>query len=376
MKHLLSDCLAKKIEKRAAEDLAASNIGGASVLVCQSNEIVYQNHFGTVLPMSEERVSDQTLFRLASMTKPITAAAAMILIDRGVLSLDDTVERFYPSFSSMTVREADGQLMPTMRKITVENLLTHTSGIGSGVVWLDSVSQMKDADVADVDTFVEFLSSQPLSFRPFAKQEYSGVGAFSVLTGIIQKLTDMSYEDFLKKELFAPCDMTDTTFSPSEEQWKRLITMHDRVDGQSQIGKTYDGCVFEFFPPRNALGGAGLISSLRDYFHFAQMLLGGGEYGGNRILSPRAVREMSSPRVIKKEHESWGLSVRVIHDEGHATLPCGSYGWSGAYGTHFWIDPSNEVIAIYMKNSRYDGGSSAKTAANFECDVAASFEKE
>ena len=376
MKHLNSALLEENIESRAKDDLLAHRIGGASVLVAQSGNVLYKKHFGTVSPASNEAVTDQTLFRLASMTKPITAVATMLLVDRGSLSLDDTVDRFYPSFSNMTVREADGTCVPTMRKITVENLLTHTSGIGSGSVWADSALQIKEEDLTSVDAFVEFLATQPLSFRPLSKQEYSAVGAFSVLSGIIQKKTDMTFEEFLKKEIFDPCGMKDTTFAPTEAQWNRVITMHDRVEEKSRIGKTYENCVFEFFPPHTYLGGAGLVSSLNDYFQFAQMLLNGGVCNETRILSERAIREIASPRVMQKEHQSWGLSVRVIHDHEHAALPCGSFGWSGAYGTHFWVDPTNEIVAVYLKNSRYDGGSSAKTAANFELDVAASFETE
>lgn len=373
MKILNRLALAEAIECRAEADLAAYNIGGASVLVAQAGQTVYKNHFGTSNP-SGEAVSDSTLFRLASMTKPITAVAAMILVDRGLLSLEDTIEMFYPSFASMHVRGENGELLTTHQKITVRNLLNHTSGIGSGEVWVDAVSKMTADDIKSVDRFVEFMSTQPLSFVPGTKQEYSAVGAFSVLTGIIQKITGMTYEDFLRTEIFEPCRMRDTTFTPSEEQWSRLITMYDKIDGKLNVGKTYDGCVFEFFSTANYLGGAGLISSLADYSNFAQMLLNGGAFEGKRVISEESVAELSKPQVCKTKEQWWGLSVRVIADEAYDPLPVGNFGWSGAYGTHFWIDPSNKIIGIYMKNSRYDGGSGAITAKNFEKDVYASME--
>ncbi len=362
MKHLSQQNLAAVIEKRARADIEACNIGGASVLVAQNGNTVYKGHFNDSA-WSGTAVSDRTLFRLASMTKPITAVAAMILADRGLLSPEDTVDQFYGKFSSMKLWGTDTEI-PT--KITVEHLLTHTSGITNGVVWQEAVKQMTAENIADVESFVDFLADQPLAFIPGTAQAYSGVGSFSVLTGMIQKVTDMPFLDFLKKEIFEPCAMTDTTFDPSDEQWARLVTMHAKKDGKSTVGKTHDRCVFEYFPPQNPLGGGGLISSLSDYLNFASMLLGGGVFDGKRVLSEHAVAELSRPR-FKRSKGHWGYGVRVI-GEGDV-LPVGTYGWSGAYGGHFWIDPTNQIIGIYMKNSRFDGGSGAKTARNFEIDV-------
>ncbi len=363
MKHLSQENLATAIEKRAREDLEACNIGGASALVAQDGAIVYKGHFGSA-DLQGNAVSDRTLFRLASMTKPITVVAAMILVDRGLLSPEDTVDKFYGKFSSMKQVGSETKI-PT--KITVEHLFTHTSGITNRDVWGEAVKQMTDADIADVESFVDFLADQPLAFIPGTAQAYSAVGSFSVLTGIIQKVADMPFSEFLEKELFSPCAMTDTTFDPSDEQWARLITMHDKKDGKSTVGRTYDRCVFEHFPPQNPLGGGGLISGLNDYLNFASMLLGGGVFDGKRVLSENAVAEIARPRV-KRSTDYWGYGVRVVSDEGRP-LPVGSYGWSGAYGGHFWIDPSNRIIGIYMKNSRFDGGGCAKTARNFEKDV-------
>lgn len=362
MKYLSREKLAMTIEKRALEDIAACNIGGASVLVAQDGDVVYKRHFSST-DMPGDAVSDRTLFRLASMTKPITAVAAMILADRGLLSPEDTVDQFYGKFSSMKLFGSETEV-PT--KITIEHLLTHTSGIGSGDVWAETRKQMTASDLADVESFVDFLADQPLDFIPGTEQAYSGIGSFSVLTGIIQKVTDMPFPEFLKKEILTPCNMTDTTFEPSDEQWARLITMHNKKDGKNTVDKAYDRCVIQYFPTQNPLGGGGLISGLHDYLNFATMLLGGGVFDGKRILSEHAVAELSRPRV-KRSAGHWGYGVRVVG--AGDVLPIGAYGWSGMYGSHFWIDPSNKIIGIYMKNSRFDGGSGAKTSRNFEKDV-------
>ena len=368
LKKLSYSRLSEAIESRGRTDIAEENIGGFSVAVMQSGQLIYKNHFG-------EAISDSTLFRLASMTKPITSVATMILVDRGILSLEDTVDSFYPSFKNMMVRADSGELFTTDKKITVKSILTHSSGIGSGAVWTQSVKAATPEDISTVEAFVDFLSRQPLSFVPDTKQEYSGIGSFSVLTGIIQKASGMPYNEFLKKEIFSPCNMTDTTFTPTAEQWSRLIGMHDRIDGKNAEGKTYEGCVFEYIPNANYLGGAGLIASMSDYMKFATMLMNGGTYEGRRIISGSVASELCRPQFPKYGKEWWGLGVRVIA-ENTSTLPQGCYGWSGAYGTHFWIDPVNEIIGIYMKNSRYDGGSGAKTSRNFEIDVYSSFAEE
>lgn len=359
MKILNKEKLERAIEQRICDDLAQCNIGGASLLVVQAGKLLYKKHVGT---------DDQTIFRLASMTKPITAVATMILVERGALSLDDPIDRFYPDFSKMVVYGTDSQA-EIYPKITVKHLLTHTSGIGSGVAWDESLTRMTDRDIESVEKFIDFLSRQPLSYLPETRQEYSGIGAFSVLTGIIQKLTGMSYAEFLKKEIFEPCQMTEATFEPSAEQWRRVIEMHDKKDGQNVVGQTYDGCVFEWIPPHNYLGGAGLVATMEDYWNFACMLMNGGAFNGKRILSPSSVEVISTPYFPTGAKEHWGLGVRVITNEQKSTLPLGTFGWSGAYGTHFWIDPTNEIIGIYMKNSRYDGGSGARTSKNFEIDV-------
>ena len=364
MKIIDREKLAVSIERRINEDIKLCNVGGASVLVAQDGEVIYKKHFGSSDTEGAE-VTDGTLFRLASMTKPVTAVAAMILVDRGLLSLDSTVDSFYPAFKNVRVFKSG----EAVTGITVKHLLTHTSGIGSGAAWNESYRVLTDSDTENVQSFVDFLSAQPISFLPGTKTEYSGVGAFSVLTGIIQQISGIPFSEFLSKEIFEPLGMTDTTFEPSEEQWERLIGMHGKEDGKSVVGRTWDGCVFEKFPPKSYLGGAGLVSSLSDYYRFASMLLDRGIYGGKRVLSEKAVSNMSTLHFPNNALEGWGLGVRVITDARGNVLPAGAFGWSGAYGTHFWIDRDNRMVAIYMKNSRFDGGAGAKTARNFEKDV-------
>ena len=183
----------------------------------------------------------------------------------------------------------------------------------------------------------------------------------------------------LFRSIFVPCRMKDTTFSPTAEQWERMVTVHDYVNGQAVVGETHAGCVFVDLPTTHPLGGAGLISTLDDYSNFAEMLLRGGCFEGNRVLTEKSVRLMATPQVshaLQPKPKRWGLAVKVVTDESYGRLPVGAFGWSGAYGTHFWVDPANRITAVYMKNSHYDSGGDAVTANNFEEDVTAALAKE
>ena len=364
----------ENIERRVSDDILSGRVGGAAVLVKQSGRVIYKNCFGNA--SSEKALSEDAIFRLASMTKPITAVAVMKQIERGLVSLDDTLDKFLPEYAEMELaRVVDGELEiigNAKNKVKILHLLTHTSGIGCGAVG-DIVGRdiVRKYGYGLKDVAKEY-ASKPLSFEPYSAQAYSPWVAFDLLARVVEITSGMAYDEFLQKEIFEPLGMCDTTFAPSDEQWGRMVLMH-KFDGASGSFAPLDkGYVFGGFPLTYFCAGAGLASTISDYEKFADMLLKEGESrDGFRILSAESVRRMrtvSIPQEIMRYREMWGLSMRVITDPAY-TLPTGSFGWSGAYGTHFWIDHENEIVGIYMKNSSFDGGSGALTAANFEKDV-------
>ena len=372
MRYLDPNKLKKRIESRSADDIGSGRVGGIALAVRQNGKGVYENFFGSASMTENKPIAKNTVFRIASMTKPITAVAAIILIEKGLLSLDDPVEKYFPFFKELPIVRLDGEKLVNCgyaeKKPTVFNILTHTSGIGGGAVGAAQARAMSKDEKADLYKAIEYYSRAGIQFEPGSEVLYSGTASFSVLAAIIEKITDTKYEDFLKENIFDPLGMTDTTFAPSLEQWKRMIDMHDYADGKSFLGHSYDGCVFEDYPTSHQLGGAGLVSTLDDYSRFAEMLLNNGE----SIISPESVKLMSTPHVpyaIQQRSRRWGLSVKVVTDESGESLPLGAYGWSGAYGTHFWVDPENKITAVYMKNSQYDGGGGSVTGTNFEWDV-------
>lgn len=383
MKKLNIKVLSENIENRVSRDFQLKNVSGVSIAVFQCGKLIYKKHFGTASAQKGEPVSDNTLFRLASMTKPITAVAIMTLCEKGLLALDDRVEKYLPDFKDIKVIEfANGAVKNTYNpetKITIRHLLTHSSGLLAGDVGTNFFPKMTDKDRLTLNSAVKFYAKTGLGFEPFTATEYSGVAAFDVLGKIAEIVTDIPFDRYLKEEIFIPLNMLDTTFAPASEQWQRVIDMYIKENAENIEGTIPEGFVFENIPVSHIAAGAGLVSSLSDYSKFAQMLLNGGEFEGKRIISEDSIKQISTyqiPVSVPDQFERWGLGVRVVTEDSSDTcLPVGAFGWSGAYGTHFWVDPQNNVVALYMKNSRYDGGSGAVTAHNFEKDVVNSFER-
>jgi CubicO group peptidase (beta-lactamase class C family) len=185
-----------------------------------------------------------------------------------------------------------------------------------------------------------------------------------------------TFDKFLKTEIFDKLGMTDTTFAPTDEQWARLVAMHTVKDGAVQVAPMTPNAIFFSIPTTYFCGGAGLAGTMRDYTRFARMLIGRGTLDGKQLLKEETVALMATPQITACNQpdapDVWGLGMRVVQRNKY--LPVGSYGWSGAFGTHFWIDPVNELSGLYMKNSRVDGGAGASTSRTFERDVYESME--
>ena len=366
----------ENIEKRLQDDISSGRVGGASVLVKQNGEDVYRNQFGRADESTP--LSPNAVFRLASMTKPVTAVAIMKQKDRGLVSLDDPIDRFIPGYARMDIAVIGEDKKPKIvkraeGKVKILHLLTHSSGIGCGAVG-DYLNVHGDRNArVDLKGVVEEYSHYPLSFEPYTTQAYSPVVGFDILARIVELTSGMPYNEFVEKEIFEPLGMCDTTFTPSEEQWSRAVAMHAFHDGKASFAPVDNRHIFGNFPLTYFCGGAGLASTISDYERFADMLLCEGKSReGAEILTADTVRLMRTVAVtdsIMPGNQQWGLGMRVITAPTYGRLPMGSFGWSGAYGTHFWVDPENKVVGIYMKNSGYDGGSGALTAANFEKDV-------
>lgn len=356
------------IAKRIRQDVAENRVCCASVAVLQHGSLLYREDFGYQRPGSDEPVRLDAIYRIASMTKPVTAVALLQLAQRGVLRLEDEVAKFLPAYGKMPLQSGGFCKTP----IRIWHLLTHTSAMEGTPEYKYITHHLKPEDNCSTAASAAFYATLPLPYEPGTYRRYSGRAAFDLLGRILEIATGMELSEYLRENIFVPCGMVDTTFAPSADQWERMVGLHDYNDGKSVAAPTVAGCVVDDCPVTHPLAGGGLISTLDDYIQFAQMLQNKGMTRNGSILDAKWIEEMARPQLpvtLMSESVNQGLGVRVITGDGYPWLADGCFGWSGAYGTHFWVDPANQITAIYMKNSRYDGGSGAITGKHFEEDV-------
>ncbi len=361
--------LEQNISNRIAEDVRSQRVCGAAVAVLQHGEMIYRADFGYQHPGSDEQLRSDAIFRIASMTKPVTAVAILILAQRGKLNLQDEVAKYLPQYARIPMASGGYNTVP----LTIWHLLTHTSSMEADAGYRETARyQIAPEHNKTIEGAVNYYATLPLPFEPGTHRRYSGRVAYDILGRIVEVASGVDFAQFVQKEIIEPCGMVDTTFAPSEEQWQRVVGMHDYQNGKSVVAETVPGCVIDNCPVTHPLGGSGLVSTVADYVKFAEMLRNKGMTPNGSIVDPQWIEEMAKaqlPAEMMSENVNQGLGVRVITGDGYPWLPDGSYGWSGAHGTHYWVDPVNGITAIYMKNSRYDGGSGALTGKHFEEDI-------
>lgn len=382
MKKLNVEKLHALVDARVQADIDSGKVGGASLCVVQDGKVLLHKTYGYQNATTKEPLRADAMYRLASMTKPITAVAALIAQEQGLLSVEDELCKYIPAYADMKIGHMEnGQPVydkDAQTRITIKHLLSHTSGIGTLEIGDHAWATMPEENAKTPEGVMDWFSDKMLAFEPYTAQWYSPVVAFVAVARIIEIVSGMSYNAYLDKYLFEPLGMSDTTFALNEDQKARMIAMHNYTEEQGgfAVPKSVE-TIFENIPVTQCCGGAGLAATLDDYVKFAEMLTHGGELNGVGILCPASVAQMATVQVtdaIMPPPVQWGLGVRVISADGYQ-MPKGCFGWSGAYGTHYWSDPENKISAVYMKNSGYDGGSGALTAFLFEQDVYAALEE-
>jgi CubicO group peptidase (beta-lactamase class C family) len=352
----------QRIHALVQRRMEAGDITGAVTLVARKGQIAYLEAQGTLDLDTKKPMARDSMFRMASMTKPVIGTAVMMMLEEGKLQLGDPVSKYIPEFKGMKVGmlQEPGHgpseppkfyTVPADRDITIKDLLTHTSGLSSGQMGQSEVAKMRRKPTETLADYIPRLGSTPLEFQPGSHWMYSPSDGFDVLARIVEVASRMPLDRFLKQRIFDPLDMPETHHYPTDEQMARLATAYRKTD--TGLVKTENSLSMSskvYFA-----GGGGLVSTIDDYSHFAQMLANGGELNGKRLLSPRTVKLMSSVHIPatlpgRTAGEGFGLSVRVIQDAvaGNHRISDGSFGWSGAYGTHFWVDPKEDIVAIMM----------------------------
>jgi CubicO group peptidase (beta-lactamase class C family) len=321
--------------------IEAREIPGAVSLVAIDGRIVHFDARGQLDLDSKRPMPREAIFSLASLTKPITAAAVLMLVEEGRVRLTDPVSRFIPEFKDLKVAVTLSQTGPASRPITIRDLLTHTSGIVAP-------ARIPTEPTATLAAVIPRFAAEPLEFQPGTRWTYSNTVAFDTLARIVEVVSGKTYDRFLRDRIFEPLGMHDTAHVLDAAQKQRFARRYDIAPNGLKPFQRAD-------PPSYFGGGWGLHSTAQDYFRFAQMLLNKGELDGKRLLSPRAVELMAAVHIPdtlpgRQAGEGWGLGVRVISHAAlrNTWLSNGSFGWTGASGTHFWIDPEERLVAVLM----------------------------
>ena len=357
---------------------------GITTLVARRGKVVHAGAVGWRDKEAGEAMTADTIFRLYSMTKPIICIALMTLLEEGRFRLIDPLAKYVPAFGAVKVREADGSLVAPVRPVMVRDLMTHMSGLSyhfvensSPLGLMYNEGMLLDAErplAAAIDDLARF----PLAFQPGSKWRYS-VG-IDVAARVIEVISGRPLGDFLRERLFEPLRMTDTAFGVPPEKRSRLAAMYGLpdvispgttmmsefaawmagVNDRLDVSKSYPVDSPDVF----MRGGHGLFSTTGDYFRFAQMLANGGELNGARILGRKTLELMHSNVVpaallpleiggLPMPGYGFGLGSRVLMDVAQSGAPgsVGEFGWSGAAKTHYWVDPKEEMVGLFMTQS-------------------------
>ena len=384
MKKLDYEVLKARLDEKNEHDIAEGTISCSQVIVNQCGKRVYDSAYGTN-GVHGEKLKKDAIFRIASMTKPITVFAVLQQVEKGNIDLNAPLSEYIDGYKDLPVgRVVDGKFRiigKSRTPIRLYHLFSHTSGVESGDICSEFTAKMTESEKRTLKDVVEYFSDKPLFFETGTAQAYSPHVAFDIGARIVEKVSGSDFASYVKKNITDVIGMKDTTFIPTESQWQRVVKMHDKDENGNTTDREDDHAhIYGTNPLTYYCGGAGLVSTADDYSLFAETLLSGGvSPNGKRVIGEKYLKEMSTPycpiglmdKGTQKTGVTWGLGVRVFTN-GNGNLPQGTFGWSGAYGTHFWVDPVNKITAVFMKNSFYDGGSGAMTSACFENDVLSS----
>ena len=355
-----------KVTEFVDREIADGNLVGTVTLVARHGQIVHFDAAGRYGLEDNRPMETDALFRIFSMTKPITTVAAMILYEEGAFHLGDQVAKYLPELAEMQLL-VDGELVPPQRQMTIEHLMTHTAGLTNGWHPEDPAERAyRDAALRqspDLTAYIDKLSNLPLRFEPGTRYHYSV--ATDVLGALVERLSGQTLEQFFQTRIFDPLEMRDTFFNVPDGKVARMAGNHLWNAERQEIGPMPAGLI----PPPSGVtlfsGGGGLISTARDYWRFCEMLRRGGSLDGVRILGPKTVQAMTMARLtpeVRNEGaaeypashlypgQSFGLGAGVITDPARAGVVSskGEYSWGGIANTKFWIDPEEDLIVVFM----------------------------
>lgn len=313
-------------------------VSGAVTLVASGGKVVHLGAVGLADIDSGKEMLTHKMFSIASMTKPVTATAVMILQDEGKLNIDDKISKYLPVYKNVKLQDGSAP----DREITIRDAITHTSGLAGNQIF---DSSLKDS--------VDELATRSLRFQPGTKWQYSP--GLNVVGRVVEVVAGKPFEEFVQQRIFDPLKMTNTSFFPNEKQQARIAGLY-RMDGQNKTLAEIDNRIVDPSNVKAPNPSGGLFSTARDMFRFYQMILSGGQLRrGDRIVSEQAVKEMTQPQTGDlvtgfTPGNCWGLGWCIVREPQGVTesLSSGTFGHGGAFGTQGWVDPETQTIYVLM----------------------------
>ena len=362
----------QRINSAMQRHIQAGTIQGAVTAVARRGKLVHLEAHGLMSVPDSKPMQNDSLFIMMSSTKPVLGVAAMMLVEEGLIRPTDPISKWIPKFAEMQVavlaEPADEdvspirvspffnvpahRLVPADREITVHDILTHTSGLASGglgsAISADSLGWLDNRE--SLAKNVPEYGNVVLDFQPGSRWQYSAATALDVIARIIEIESGIPFDEFVRTRIFEPLGMKSTFWNVPEEYEDRLITIVGADEASPLVATLYDTSHSTYFS-----GSYGLKSTAEDYLRFEQMLVNGGELFGNRLLSPRTVRMMSSNQtkeLFSATAEGLGFGYTVATSENpivaNSRRSQGAFGWGGALGTRSWSDPEEELTAVIL----------------------------
>ncbi|CAD5279143.1 MULTISPECIES: serine hydrolase [unclassified Imperialibacter] len=343
-------------------------MSGNVILVMRKGKVVYHEAFGLRDIESKSVMPKDAIFRIASQTKALVSVSIMMLQEEGKLLITDNVSKYIPEFEETTVAVAkeDGvyEIVPAKRQITLRDLLTHTAGIGYGGG--PAKDKWEEAGITGwyfahreepVGATIAKMASLPMDAQPGEKFVY-GYNT-DILGAVVEKASGMPLDQFIKTRITDPLGMNDTHFYLPKNKTGKLATVYSAsqdkpIEKSPVTGTMVSQGAYVDGPRKSFSGGAGLLSTADNYARFLQMTLNGGELNGTRILSPKTIELMTVSHtgdIDFRDGQGFGLGFYVVEDLGERGIPgsVGEYGWGGAYGSTYWVDPKEELVVVYFK---------------------------
>ena len=340
-------------------------IAGASVMISRKGKIVYAGNFGLRDIENKKPMTEDTIFRVYSMTKAVTSVAAMILVESGQLRLEDKVSKHLPAFTKAQVWK-DAQLVAPRKPATVKDLLCHTSGYSYGDTGIQEIDapHLEHGALRETTKLSDFSTQAariPMAFEPGAGWLY-GIST-DLLGAVVERASGMALDQFFESRIFTPLGMIDTGFVIPEDKRMRLAAAYDS-DNQGSLSRRNSDLFTYSSRTRLLSGGGGLASTILDYTRFLQMIANGGEWNGQRLLQKKTVETMtrnhlSGPAMPIRfpgniRHGTGfglGFSVKTAQTDWNKAGRLGEYGWGGMLSTHFWISPADQLVVVTMEQT-------------------------